>query len=254
MSGLTWRIGWEQVGTQADAGPAMVCLHGFLGCGADFAYLADMHPGRRIVALDLPGHGQEPALFAPDFSFEDVVDSLTVAIHALGLDAPALLAYSMGGRLAYGLLTRDDAPQFASATLIGAHPGLPEEETGERNDADEQMAARLAALVFDREAFLAEWYAQPLFEGIEALPGYEAMLVHRREGDPRGWAAALRTFGLSEQPDFHFSAARIKTPLTLIAGALDEKYVALNEEIASLRPDTKTVVVPDVGHAAHMAC
>ncbi len=252
MSGLTWRIGWEQHGT-AEVGPAMICLHGFLGCGEDFAYLADQHPGRRIIALDLPGHGQEPALFAPDYSFEDVVDSLQEAVGSLGLEAPALLGYSMGGRLAYGLLTADEASTFSSATLIGAHPGLPEEQTGARNDADELLAARLAALDFDREAFLSEWYAQPLFSGIETLPGYEAMLARRRQGDPRGWAAALRTFGLSEQPDYRFSVARIEAPLFLIAGAYDEKYVVLNAEIASLRPGTKTIVVPGVGHAAHMA-
>jgi 2-succinyl-6-hydroxy-2,4-cyclohexadiene-1-carboxylate synthase len=231
----------------------MICLHGFLGCGADFAYLAEQFPGRRIVAFDLPGHGREPALFAPDYTFEDVVLSLRDAILALGLDTPTLLAYSMGGRLAYGLLTREDAPPFGSATLIGAHPGLPEEQTGERNDADEALAGRLAGLGFDCEAFLSEWYEQSLFKGIETLPGYEAMLDRRRQGDPRGWAAALRTFGLSEQPDFRFQLNRIETPLFLIAGALDEKYVALNEEVASLRPGTETVVVPGVGHAAHMA-
>ena len=252
MSGLAWRIGWEQDGT-TEAGPPMICLHGFLGCGEDFAYLADQHPGRRIVSFDLPGHGHEPALFAPDYSFDDVIDSLQEAVAALTLESPALLAYSMGARLAYGLLTRDDAPTFSSATLIGAHPGLPEEQTGPRNDADEALAARLAALDFDREAFLAEWYDQPLFSGIETLPGYEAMLERRRRDDPRGWAAALRTFGLSEQPDFRYFVARIETPLFLIAGAHDEKYVVLNAEIASLRPGTKTVVVPGVGHAAHMA-
>ena len=40
------------------SGLPLVALHGFLGSKDDWADLASRLPNRRIVAVDLPGHGE----------------------------------------------------------------------------------------------------------------------------------------------------------------------------------------------------
>src|SRR5262245_55609641 len=93
-----------------------VLLHGFTGS-------AESWRGIDGIAVALPGHRRER--IAPQLkSWNEVIDALARDLRSL---APcAITGYSMGARLALGLLVA--YPElFTRATLIGASPGLASE-------------------------------------------------------------------------------------------------------------------------------
>lgn len=123
--------------------PALVFLHGFLGRPESFESLARLleYDGP-VIALTLPGHN--PSVPAqPARGFDGAVDDLAAALAALGREPVHLVGYSMGGRLALGLLARYGR-RIARAVLIGASPGLA--DPGERAARAREDAHRAAML------------------------------------------------------------------------------------------------------------
>lgn len=216
----------------------LVLLHGFTGSPASFDdVLAGLAPG--LVRPMLAGHGPDPVRVE---SWDAEIDRL-VALLRRELDAPAhLVGYSLGGRVAYGLLAR--APElFARATLFGAHPGLLDEREREARRASD---ARWIALL-EREgldAFIAEWEALPLF-ATQPASIVDAQRAIRRSHRAEGLAHALEVLGLGAMPPV--DAGAIKTPLALVAGEHDAKHRALAEAFAP-RIGARVHVVPGVGH------
>src|SRR5947209_8715822 len=61
-------------------------------------HLAEIDPGRHILSLDLPGHGDSP--YQVPHSTEHLVELLQRAIERAGLSRPVLVGHSMAGGLA----------------------------------------------------------------------------------------------------------------------------------------------------------
>jgi len=81
-------------------GPALVLLHG-LGLGAaDFAeVLPELAADRRVLALDLRGHGGSDRSDA--YTLDLLRADVLAALDALGLERVDLLGHSLGGVVAY---------------------------------------------------------------------------------------------------------------------------------------------------------
>jgi pimeloyl-ACP methyl ester carboxylesterase len=82
----------------ADDRPPLVLLHGMTFDRTIWRPLiAGLHridPGRRVLAIDLPGHGQSPE--QPRYDLGQVPDQLHRVIAGAGLTAPVLVAHSAG--------------------------------------------------------------------------------------------------------------------------------------------------------------
>jgi pimeloyl-ACP methyl ester carboxylesterase len=86
----------------ADARP-LLALHGWLDNAASFTRLAPLLAAhRRVIALDLPGHGHSAHLPEPALRYHaaDAVDHVLDAADALGLDRFDLLGHSLGAGIA----------------------------------------------------------------------------------------------------------------------------------------------------------
>lgn len=93
-----------------DARP-LLALHGWLDNAASFALLAEHLPDRRLIALDLPGHGHSghlPACRFVPYGFVDSVPVVLAVADALGLERFDLLGHSMGAGI--GSLVAAAAP------------------------------------------------------------------------------------------------------------------------------------------------
>jgi pimeloyl-ACP methyl ester carboxylesterase len=88
-------------GTRADR-PPLLLLHGLTydrrQWGPLLDALAPEDPDRRILALDLPGHGQSPRL--DSYHAAELVAAVHDAVTDAGLEAPVLVGHSAGGVLA----------------------------------------------------------------------------------------------------------------------------------------------------------
>jgi pimeloyl-ACP methyl ester carboxylesterase len=83
---------------QDDHRPALVLLHGMTFDRTIWrpivAELERIDPRRRVLAIDLPGHGQ--SLPQPSYELDDVPDQLNRAVQQAGLAAPVLVGHSAG--------------------------------------------------------------------------------------------------------------------------------------------------------------
>lgn len=92
--------------------PPLLALHGWLDNAASFAPLAKHLGERRLIALDLPGHGHSDHLPSGRFVHYHFADSVQVVLAAatiLGLDTFDLLGHSMGAGI--GSLVAAAAPE-----------------------------------------------------------------------------------------------------------------------------------------------
>lgn len=221
-----------------------VLLHGFTGGPDAWSDVLDALPGRALCPA-LGGHAPDvPA--ARDFTGE--VDRLAGVVAAAGFSGAHLAGYSLGARVALGLLARHPR-LFGAATLIGGHPGLDDEDPQrrERAEADERWA-RLAERSLPE--FLERWRAQPIFDSQRALPAARRDSQDRLRAEHGGaaLAAAMRALSLATMPDWKPSLASIGVPVHLVVGELDVKFVALAARMSERLPNARTTVVPGVGH------
>ncbi len=239
----------------------LVLLHGFTGSPSSWDDVLEALDVTGPPTDDAPGPDPRRGPFAPPVighdgtpgppdvdAFEDEVDRLAAAVRNRGITDAHLAGYSMGGRLALGLLVR--YPElFASATLIGASPGLADPAERAARAARDREWARL----LDEEGldtFVAAWEALPLFATQAALDPerLRRQRAVRRSHDPRGLARSLRAVGLARMPDYRPRLADVDRPVRLVIGERDPKFRALAREMAERLPRATVTVVPGVGH------
>lgn len=211
-------------------------LHGFTGTPDSFAALA---PAGSVSPV-LGGHLGTPV----QGGYWDEVERLA----ALGRDCEALLGYSLGGRLALGILARYPE-RFRSAVIVSAHPGLvTEAERAERRAGD----ARFVQVLLEQglEAFVERWQALPLWASQRELSEgvRHAQREQRLRHTAQGLAESLTRHGLGEMPDLRGDLARVTCPVRLLAGELDPKFVELSRELSRIIPRAVLDVVPGAGH------
>jgi 2-succinyl-6-hydroxy-2,4-cyclohexadiene-1-carboxylate synthase len=227
-----------------------VLIHGFTGSPASFEPLArDLarrHPRVPLLRPALLGHGAPRAVQAG--RFEQEVDRLAELVVGSRFAGAHLCGYSLGARLSLGLIARYPY-LFASATLIGVHPGLGDlRERAARVGSDERWCQRLRAGGLG--AFLAAWEAQPLFATQRALPAHTIAEQRRVRAShsATGLERALRVLGLGNMPDYRGVLRVVPVPVRLLVGSADTKFSAIAQRLTEGAPRTRLDVVPGAGH------
>jgi 2-succinyl-6-hydroxy-2,4-cyclohexadiene-1-carboxylate synthase len=212
-------------------------LHGFTGTPESLQALA---APAGSLAPPLGGHLDEP----PSGSFDEELERLAT----LAADRQGLFGYSLGGRFALGLLARHPR-RFRHAVVVSAQPGLASEaERSARRVADQGFVRLLREQGLP--AFVDAWQKLPLWASQGDLP--EAVKLAQRAQRLRhhadGLAQSLVQHGLGEMPDFRELLRRVETPVDLVVGERDPKFVRLAEELVTLLPHARLTIVPGVGH------
>lgn len=228
--------------------PAVLFLHGFLGSGADMAPLAEALGGD-VLAPDLPGHGATVATRFSDHRMEGCAAALLGWMAAEGVERPDLVGYSMGGRLALHLAVHARA-RFGRVVLVSASPGLADAtERAARAAADRALARRVVTRPLP--AFLADWYAQPLFATLDPeTPAVRAMHARRGAQNPWGLARSLRGMGTGAMAPLWHRLAEA-APVAAVAGARDAKFRAIAGAMAAT-PGWSARLIEGAGHAPHL--
>jgi 2-succinyl-6-hydroxy-2,4-cyclohexadiene-1-carboxylate synthase len=235
--------------------PFVVALHGFTGNGADFAPLAQAWPELNWLAPNLPGHARDPhAPEAPkdDCSLQATLRYLDSVAASTAHKPKILLGYSLGGRLAlHWALAQPN--RWAALVLIGGSAGLTNRgDRAARKAQDEALARQI--LSGGVAAFLDEWRQRPLIATQAQLPAswLRAMDANRAQLRAEGLAASLRGCGRGELESVEDRLAELSLPVLWCAGAEDEKYAALANQMAARCPRGESFIVPQAGHMAHL--
>jgi 2-succinyl-6-hydroxy-2,4-cyclohexadiene-1-carboxylate synthase len=164
-----------------------------------------------------------------------------------GAARPAIVGYSMGGRLALYLALRH--PERCSGLFLeSASPGIEDATKREaRRRSDEQRAERLEA--GDLASILHDWYRQPLFASLAQREDLlQETIEARMHNDPVELARSLRGMGTGHQPSLWDDLDALQVPAVAVAGELDEKYARISRRIAGSSPNARAVVIPGAGH------
>ena len=232
--------------------PAVVFLHGFMGAGDDWREVAEaLERDFHCIAVDLPGHGASTGRPEAAYAMEGAAAALLELLDGLGIGRCALVGYSMGGRLALHIALHHPE-RVRRLVLESASPGLEEEvERAARRGMDEARAVRLETGDFD--AFLEDWYRQPLFATLARQPDLAAQTIQaRRRNRADELARSLRQMGTGRQEPLWERLETLPVSTLAIVGALDGKYVEVAERMAVQTPNLRVAVIPDVGHNVHL--
>ncbi|MBA3891632.1 MAG: 2-succinyl-6-hydroxy-2,4-cyclohexadiene-1-carboxylate synthase, partial [Gemmatimonadaceae bacterium] len=210
-------------------------------------------PARRVVTIDLPGHGESSAPADPArCALPRFADDLIAVLDALQLDRVALLGYSLGGRAALRVaLAHPD--RLRALVLESGSAGIADpEERSARAHADSELAARVEREGV--EAFIRRWERLSLWDTQASLS--EAVLARQRAvrlaNTAAGLAASLRGAGAAAEPDAAPRLRGLRVPTLLVAGGLDPKYAGIARAMATALPQARLEIVEDAGHAVHL--
>jgi pimeloyl-ACP methyl ester carboxylesterase len=211
----------------------VIFVHGAGGTHTHWGYqLRDLAASRRVIALDLPGHGRS-ALPGRD-SIGGYRTALIAFLDALGLDRAVLVGHSMGGAVC--LQTALDTPERVAGLGLAGTSGrlrvLPAILEGLANDRS--RAIRLIV-----EHSYADGAPEELLQ--RAYAGYAAC-------DP---ATLYGDFVACDRFDVIDRLAQIGCPTAIVTGSEDrmtppKRVEALRERI----PGSTLTLIPHAGHMA----
>jgi 2-succinyl-6-hydroxy-2,4-cyclohexadiene-1-carboxylate synthase len=238
---------------EAGAGELLLLLHGFTGCTQNWReVMALLQPRMRVIAIDLPGHGQtEAPRDVSQFTLPVIARQLSAFIVDIVGSPVHVLGYSMGGRLAL-YLALHHSEHVHSLVLESASPGLASaEERAARMASDEALAQRIERDGIQK--FVDEWTRLPLFASQAQVPveARDRLRALRLQNDPAGLALSLRGMGTGVQPPLWDRLNEWRKPALLIAGEHDAKFVAINRQMAQRMPASTLRILPNAGHAVH---
>jgi 2-succinyl-6-hydroxy-2,4-cyclohexadiene-1-carboxylate synthase len=224
-------------------GPTLVLAHGFTQTGRLWGRFGPLiGRGRRLVSVDLPGHGGSGEIAA------DLDAGGALLIEAGGAEPFDLLGYSLGARFA--LHAALGAPgRVDRLILISGSAGIEADDArSERRSRDAETAARLEGEP-TVDAFIEEWLASPMFA---TLRGADAGRDERRHNTPAGLASSLRLAGAGTEHPLWARLGELTMPVLAVAGATDPRYQARGARLARSVAHGSFVVVPGAGHSAHL--
>jgi pimeloyl-ACP methyl ester carboxylesterase len=221
----------------ADDAAPLLLVHGGLGSIHSFgALLPALSRGRRVIAVELQGHGRTADVDRP-LGYEQLADDVAAVLAALGIARADVLGFCLGGGVALQLAIRHPA---AVRSLIIA--GAPFRRDGWSERALAEMAALDAAALAGSPPHVAYLRLAP-------RPAQWPVLVDK-----------LRAL-LAAPYDWSDGVAAIAAPALILAGdqgrVQPAHAVAMFEQVGSAidraRDRAQLVVLPATGHAGVLA-
>jgi pimeloyl-ACP methyl ester carboxylesterase len=234
---------------RSDSRPPLVLLHG-LTFGRQMwrpalAELETIDPGRRAIAVDLPGHGDSPD--APSYTLESLVERVHAAVEEAGLEAPIIVGHSAAASTAflYAVMRPSSGVVAVEATLRpGAFAVMAQSmEPMLRGSGFDEAFGRITGSVFGLDEVTPDVRD---FVIATSRPRQEVVLGY--------WEGLFRLSPTKLDTIVAQGAAAIRAsrlPFMAVVGhALSHEDAAW---VSSNMPGMRTEVLPHSGHFPHLA-
>jgi pimeloyl-ACP methyl ester carboxylesterase len=211
-------------------GDPIVLVHGFASTkGVNWVYprwVSDLKKnGRRVIALDLRGHGDSSKLYdSKEYSIEILGDDTLALMDHLKLERADMMGYSLGARITASL-ARDQPKRLRSAIFGGLGIGLIE-----GGGPGENIAEALEAPSLDD-------VTDPVGRTFRAF-------ADQTRSDRRALAACLRG---SRRLMTRDEAAGIAVPVLVAVGTVDE-IAGSAGALGKIIPDSQVLDIPNRDH------
>ena len=233
-------VAYEEAGADHPDRPALLLVHGFTGSHVDFVdVLESLGQDRRVIAVDLPGHGGSTGPDDVDaYALPARASWVVRFVDALGLGDLHLLGYSLGGLIAQRAAAMA-SHRLRSLILMDTGLGAMREEASERvvriavAARDEGPEAALAASVADED--VAEDERQ---RGLQRF----------RQLNPAAVVGGARAL-VSAVPLGAFLRG-IDVPVLVVHGADDEAWTLSEQRLlVQTAAGAEHAIIPDAAHA-----
>lgn len=227
-------------------GPPLLLLHGNSLAADVFErqWQAPALQGFRLVAFDLPGHGQSPP--APGhYAVAAMRAVVLAAVRALRLEQALVVAHSYAGLLFFGLLP--ELPALRGMLAVGAPPVTTGADVQAAFQASDTIGLYYVLTVTEAQAEeMARYALRPTATSTEVA--LLAADIRRTDGPARTDLGASIAAG--ELGDQVGNVARTAVPLAFVAGALDRAlHLAYFEAlVAPSRWGPPVQPIPAAGH------
>ena len=218
--------------------PAVLLLHGFMGCAEDWApaLAALPHLGVDCAAVDLAGHGATASdgAVTAELDLKHMCGFVKETVTALGWGSRrvTVVGYSLGARVAMQVAATGSEGVFDRVVAVSGSPGIQGVEAARaRLQKDVQTAAALRQMPLP--AFLELWYEAPLWSSLRRHPRFAAMLRGRAaQADTAALAAVLE--GCSPGKQNLWAALKggsTVCDVALVVGEQDSKFVGVAQAL-----------------------
>lgn len=219
----------------AGTGPQVLLIHGVgLQAEAWGAQIDALSQTCRVIAVDMPGHGQSATL-AAHAQLADFTDAIATC-----LDGPCVVVgHSFGAMIALDMAIRHPKQVQGVVALNAVYRRSPEAKRAVMARADNLDGVTMS----EPSAPLERWF------GIEASPEREACRDWLRVVDPAGYRAAYRVFAQEDGP-LDQSLGMLRCPALFLTGSEEPNSTpAMSNTMAALVTKGRTETIE---HAAHM--
>lgn len=224
-------------------GETLVLIHGVgMQAGAWYPQIDDLSSDFRVIAVDMPGHGESTALDA-NAGLQDFVNWAIEFIEALNVGPVNLAGHSMGSLIAAGVaVTRPDLTKRV-AVLNGVY-----RRTAEARDAVLQRAAELRSGSIDIETPLKRWFNAEEAQRIAAQK-VESWL---KSVDLAGYATAYTAFAKGDEV-YADGWNKIACPALVLTGSDDPNSTPeMTRQMASAAHNGNAVVIENERHMVNL--
>ncbi len=237
----------DDYGTSDDRAP-LVLLHGLTFDRSLWQpSLAELHaidPGRRVLAVDLPGHGASPGW--PSYDVQSLARGVRRAVEAAGLQSPVVVGHSIAGVIATAYAAR-----YPTRSVINVDQPL---QVAGFAGLVQSLAGKLRG-----HAFPAVWQMFEASMHIELLPE-TAQELAQSSRQPRQDLVLAYWHEILDRPVSELAASAAATlaavrdagvPYLIVAGQDPEP--SYRTWLSEMLPQATITVWPGSGHFPHLA-
>lgn len=248
------KLNFEHLSEFEPSKKTILFLHGFTGSSNDWKDTVQKIDKRfNKTALDLIGHGKSSSPLSINYYMVDsIITQIEQVIIHLRLKEVILCGYSMGGRAALNFAIAK--PNLVKGLILeSASAGIKNEKEREaRMKSDEELASYIQSN--STEDFAAMWLDQELFGTLRRFSNDR--LKHIKEEKAKnskiGLANSLKGFGTGVMPYLASELMKLKIPIFLITGGLDDKFTQINLNLKKLLPSANHKIISTSGHITHL--
>jgi len=232
-SGLT--LAYVEMGNTD--GPPTLLIHGYTDNSRSWSLLAPHLKARRLLAIDLRGHGKSDAP-ACCYDYADLANDAAEFLDAMKIAKADVIGHSLGS-LAAQLLAAQHPEKVDQLVLISSTTGM----GGGPGSWMWDNVMKLGAPIDPNGQFMKDWYANPNpvdedFLGRERAES-AAVPIHVWKGVL--WATVI--------DDLTGVAPLVKAPVLVLWGEKDQLFdLAHQEKLEKAYPEAEFMVFREAGH------
>lgn len=197
---------------------------------------------RRVIAVDLPGHGFNAPLEGPP-ELSGFVRWFSRFLDEIGVGRVNVAGHSMGALISAGIVATAPEKVKRVALLNGVHCRSPKARA-----AVEARAREIASGLFDREAPLGRWFAPEEHD----TDAYRLVRDLLQAVDPAGYAAAYTAFATGDSV-YSDCWPRVECPALFLTGDGDlNSTAAMAREMAAVAPKGQAVIIEGHRHMVNL--